>query len=179
MNAPQYKRLSGNGRTVSGTSRLYLGGDHILMVQSVGYAETYKRFFFADIQAIVVRKTVTGGVWNIVWGALGVFFGVLAVAVSDAVGSSILGAIAALFILALVINALMGPMCTCHIKTAVQIERLTAISRMRRAEKFLERVRPLIATAQGEMQRENFAWEFDRAQGFPGESFVGAPPVLG
>jgi hypothetical protein len=179
MNAPKYIRLPGRGRTMSGTSRLYLGNDHILMAQSVGYSESYKRFFFADIQAIIVRKTIAGMVWNGVWGLIAMFFMVLAISVNETPASYVLGGIAAFFVLALLINTALGPMCVCHVRTAVQTERLTAISRLRTANKLIERIRPLIVAAQGEMPRENFNWNFDRAQGFPAESFSGAPPVLG
>ncbi len=179
MNAPKYKRLPGRGRTLAGTSRLYLGEDHILVVQTVGYSESYKRFFFADIQAIVVRKTAMGMVWNGVWGAIALLFTLIAIAVNDTVGSSVFGSIASLFLLSLIINAFIGPMCTCHVRTAVQTERLTAISRMSTARKVLDRIRPFITAAQGEMPREQLGADFDQSQGIGSAPIVAAPPVAG
>ncbi|HMJ89601.1 MAG TPA: hypothetical protein VK530_07275 [Candidatus Acidoferrum sp.] len=179
MNVPAYKRLPGRGRTWSGTSRLYLGEDHIMAVQSVGYSESYKRFFFADIQAFVVRKTAIGQIWNGVWGLIAIFFALIAIAVDDTIGSSILGGIAGFFAICVLINTAMGPMCTCHVKTAVQTERLIGTNRMRTAKKLLDRVRPLIAAAQGEMPREQLALVFDRTQGLAPATIDSAPPVAG
>lgn len=178
MNVPAYKRLPGRSVGVGGSSRLYLGPDHILAVQASGFAETYKRFFFADIQAVIVRKTAVGQIWNGVWGAIALFFALIAIAVDDNPGSFVLGGIAALFLLGLLVNVLLGPMCACHVKTAVQTERLTAISRMRTAARLLDRIRPLIVAAQGELPREQLADALDRAQfGVPPAS--AAPPVVG
>ena len=47
-------------------SSLWLGRDHLLCVDSSGYTETYKRFYFRDIQAVTIvatkRRTVFNGV---------------------------------------------------------------------------------------------------------------------
>ena len=74
----QYQRLPGGGMARKGSSfiaatrttcRLWLGDDHLLQVESMGgYSETYKRFYFRDIQAIIVQRTRTWVVWNIVLG---------------------------------------------------------------------------------------------------------------
>jgi len=53
----------------------------------------------------------------------------------------------------LIINLVRGPTCRCEIRTLVQTERLP-LSRIRATRKFLERVRPLITSAQGQLTPE-------------------------
>ena len=56
--APQtYQRLPGTRRTPFRRATLWLGADHILSVNSARFSEEYKRYYFKDIQAIVVRQT--------------------------------------------------------------------------------------------------------------------------
>ncbi len=38
-------------------SRLYQGGDHLLLVYSTGYTEEYKRVAYQNIRYVVVRRT--------------------------------------------------------------------------------------------------------------------------
>ncbi len=59
-----YTRLPGRGLRYGGfrlfsraICTLWMGADHLLLVDRTGYTESYKRFYFADIQAIVVRRT--------------------------------------------------------------------------------------------------------------------------
>src|SRR5205809_7572630 len=76
-----YRRLPGRGSTAVASFRLYLAADHLLQVASIGFKETYKRFFFLDIQAICLCKTVMGKIWNIVWGGLAAFFALIGLSV--------------------------------------------------------------------------------------------------
>ena len=74
----EYKRLTRRGRqtTISSvssvSSNLWLGKDHLLLVESNGYSERYKRFYFKDIQALIIRKTKVGIIRAVVLG-VGVF----------------------------------------------------------------------------------------------------------
>ena len=154
MSQPTYKKLSGRGRTWSGHARIWQGEDHLLLVLTSGYVENYRRFFFKDIQGIVVQRTHMGKTWNGIWGGLGLFLGLLALLVPDDVGKIVLACLAAPFVIGLVINLALGPTCACYIRTAVQTERVPAISRRRTAEKFIARVEPLIVASQGELNTE-------------------------
>jgi uncharacterized integral membrane protein len=127
----------------------------VLVVQSRGYSETYKRFFFKDIQAIIVHRTHMGKTWNGIWGGLFLFFALLALAVQDSVGSGVLLCIAAPFGFGLLVNLILGPMCACSIRTAVQTERITALNRLRASQKFIARIEPLIIAVQGELPMES------------------------
>src|SRR2546426_6411511 len=56
----EYLRLPGRGRPrglralLTGPSTLWMGGDHLLAVDSNGWRETYRRFGYRDIQAILI-----------------------------------------------------------------------------------------------------------------------------
>ena len=65
-----YQRLTySRGRSafavaVQSRASLWLGPDHLLCVDTNGYSETYKRFYFRDIQAITIRESARRNVWN-------------------------------------------------------------------------------------------------------------------
>lgn len=139
---------------------LWLGKDHVLCVETSGYSytESYKRFYFRDIQAIIIRKNSARMIRSFALGGLALLFLVIVLAVSStdapAFGTlAVFLSLATLSILGVIINSLLGPTCACQIRTAVQTESLPLI-RTRRAQKFLERIRPLIAAAQGQLMAE-------------------------
>lgn len=153
-----YKRVPGIGMDVYEYARLYLADDHLMLVGLSAWNESYRRFFFRDIQAIVIRKTQ----WWILYGALWLLafflFAAIALALDD-VASIVFWAIASLFIVGLAVNVMRGPTCNCYVKTAVQTTRLAPLGRLRRARAFLEQLRPVLAQAQGQLpipaQEEN------------------------
>ncbi|MDB6021130.1 MAG: hypothetical protein JWQ04_987 [Pedosphaera sp.] len=149
---PFFGRRRGVGLiSVSTTSCwLWLGKDHLLCIDRVWFKEDYKRFYFRDIQAIVIRKTENGRIANIVFGALATPPLIAALVTSG--GWQVAWFIVTGFFLALMlINFLYGPTSACHLRTAVQTEELPSLKRLRRARKVLARLRPLIAAAQGEL----------------------------
>ena len=75
MAEKQYERLTRARRRQAGfvaatyiRTSLWLGKDHLLCIDSNGYSETYKRFYFQDIQAVSIRLTQRRQVWNWVLG---------------------------------------------------------------------------------------------------------------
>jgi hypothetical protein len=152
-----YIRLPGAGSRwawsslTGGWSRLWLGKDHLLMVNSTGYAEEYKRFFFRDIQFITLRQTGPGVGWIATFATFAVLFLALALAVGD-VGTIVFGSVAGVFALMLAVHLARGPMAVCQLRTAVQTEHLPSLCRVRRALAVLDRIRPLIVAAQGELK---------------------------
>jgi hypothetical protein len=178
MNPSAYKRLPGRGVTWGGPSRVWLGEDHVLLVLTRGYVETYRRFFFNDIQALVVRQTQVGKIWNAVWAMAAGFFLLIAVALNG-VAMVVMLCFAAPFVAALIINVALGPTCAFYVRTAVQAERLAAVSRTRAAEKFIARIQPLITAAQGELPREELAVELALVQAGHGVAPAAAPPGVG
>jgi hypothetical protein len=156
----EYHRLtraaSRTAFSVVSTSRssLWVGKDHLLCIDTTGYTESYKRFYFRDIQAVILRKTV---VWHVMSAILAVivgFFGLVAFLGQNAVIAWIFGSIGGLFALILLLNIFRGPTCSFHMRTAVQVEHFPSVARVRVARHVLERLRPLIASAQGQLAPE-------------------------
>ena len=178
MSHTPYQKLPGRGWTWTGPSRVWLSDDHMLLVLGRGFYESYRRFFLNDIQAILVCRTHTGKMWNTIWALGLLFFGSIAAVVPDPIARGILLGLATPFALGLVINLILGPTCACHIRTAVQTERVPALSRVRAARRFIARVEPLIITTQGDLPAAEAAARLTEIQGEP-SSAANAPLVTG
>jgi len=144
-------------------SSLWLGKDHLLGIDSTGYAEEYKRFYFRDIQAFTLAETKRRAIWNWILGVpLVGCVGAWGIDLLSNSGMSSGGIVAGivvtlLFAVPLVLNNFYGPTCTCHLRTAVQTELLPSLNRLRRAREILNRIRPLIEEAQGRLSPEEIA----------------------
>ena len=167
----EYARLPGRGSVggwssffgISRTScTLWLAADHLLQTElASGYLETSKRFYFRDIQALVLVKTKR---WQLTNGLLGFLAGGILLMALLARGSGggevallIVGGIVALIFL---VNFAAGPTCRCHLRTAVHQQELPSLRRLRRARKVLAQLQPLIEQAQGALSREEVAARF-------------------
>ncbi len=149
-----YRRLPGRSGSLVAYYRIYRAADHLLSVTAQGFSESYRRFYYRDIQAIIVHRTIFGKVFTGIFaGLLGItaLFWILlfmtpgSLDIGYVITNSIL---TAFFGIPLLINFWLGPTCRCYVKTAVQTERLYAVGRVRTAQKFLARLRPLILEAQ-------------------------------
>ena len=165
-----YKKLSRYYRGMSGYSRLWLAEDHVLLVTSSGYKEEYRRFFFADIQALIVRITRWGKGLNWTFGASALVFGMLGFTAA-AEGALFLWIVAAACAMAVGINTALGPTCSVYIQTAIARHPLEPLRRFSQAKKVIARVSPLIQSAQGTLSPEQLA-EITRP-----EVAAAAPPV--
>jgi hypothetical protein len=156
-----YRRLRGRGRRTSGCisvgatiSTIWLAGDHLLVRESVyGLSETYKRFYFRDIQAIIVRRTQKWIAWIVVWTFCAFLFFFWYVA--DGWRSVALGFFwpGLCFFLAM-IQLARGPSCVTHLITAVQREMLASLNTVRKARRVLKVLVPLIEEKQGKFEPE-------------------------
>ena len=139
-------------------SSLWLGYDHLLFVECTGYTETYKRFYFRDIQAFTICQTKTRAVWNWVLGALTALCALPILLWHEngiESGAVIFFGIILLFFAALLLlNNFFGATCACQIRTAVQTEDLPSLCRVRQTRKVLDKIRPLIVAAQGQLTAE-------------------------
>jgi len=118
-----------------------------------------------------------------VLGLIGLFLGIMAAVTSDSVGRIILFSAAGLFLLCMSLNLLFGPTTLCYLQTAVQMEFLPSIRRLRKARKILNLIRPLIKSAQGELAPEEIARRFSGMPGMPAQAapqpgVTEAPPVI-
>jgi hypothetical protein len=163
-------------------SNLWLGQDHLLSVETEGYTESYKRFYFRDLQAITLRKTPRMLVLGLVTGALTGFFVLLTVGVSEVEGKWFCGVLAAVFAVPFVLNLIYGPTCACQLRTAVQTEDVPSLGRVRRARKIIARLRPLIAAAQGELNPDEIPQRMQELAAEPARRSASndpnAPPML-
>lgn len=169
-----YRKLPGRGATLTHYVRLYEGTDHVLQVGSTGFTENYKRYYFGDIQSITVRKTYVGKAANAFLGATVAVFAIPALFTSEPV-TWVLASLAALVAIGLGANIALGPTCQCHIRTAVQQEKLPSLSRLRRARRVLDRLRPRITGAQGEIPPGLLQQDVPSQPRTPDE---GLPPVI-
>lgn len=166
-------------------SSLWLGDDHILLVENGGITENYKRFYFRDIQAISIRQTVRRKVWNWVLSAPLMFclcymiffwFDARGIGVEDIMFVSIVSTVVGI---PLLLNNIFGTTCVCQIRTAVQTEELASLSRVRKTRKVLERLRPLIIAAQGEISADEVAVHLrGSVPPLPAYSGPPVPPLL-
>jgi hypothetical protein len=161
----EYQRLPGRGAYVEGNRwlavtrslcTLWMARDHLLLISRTGYTETYKRFYFRDIQAVIIRKTATALVLNIVLIILALPFFWLAASATDRPPQIYWerlawASIGGFFLFLALLSFWRGSSCITHIKTAVQTERLAAWHRMRAARKGMEMIRPRLLEAQGEL----------------------------
>ncbi len=156
----KYVKLPGSGNRESnfmvrgGGVKLWLGPDHILAVESDGYNENYKRFYLKDIQAIAIRRTADGKVINLLLCLPLFFFGLLGIFNDEPVANGVFLFLAFIVLLFLVINVARGTTCQATLFTAVQAEPLVTLNRLKNARKVLDRLKPLIAEAQGELKAE-------------------------
>jgi len=157
-----YKRLTWRRRRATKIalnvprSTLLLGEDHILKVESSIFSESYRRFFFRDIESISIRTNRRRDYWNMFL----VLFLILLVleALLDTETTTpwlvLVVTTASVTAALLLINNLFGATCDVRIQTAVQTDTLVPLSRVKRAERALERIRPLIIQAQGQFTPE-------------------------
>lgn len=162
-----YERLAKRGRAAFAVVRaarqsLWLGDDHLLIVNNNSYTEEYRRLFLRDVQALLVRETRAGRVGNILL-AIGVAAAALPLSAGLMFGwpapvNRVLGGIAGVMGLGLAINTVRGPTCTCTISTAVQTQTLFTLHRLRATRKVVPALRERIETVQGAVTPENIDW---------------------
>ena len=145
-----YEPLPGRMRGVIRCGSLWLGADHILAVKSVRYAEQYQRFYFRDVQAIVMRKCprfVVPAWWLAGFVAAGI---VALVGLAPRLHPlTVLGEALMVGLGVYWIALSLFQSCRVHVKTAVSWEELPAPYRVWSARRFLAILDQKIAEVQG------------------------------
>lgn len=146
----EYESLNPRGlRGWMRRNRLYLVGDHLLLVRFDGFTEEYRRFYLRDIQGFVVRQTPRRGWYSALLAAFALGLGLpAAIPDVDTAARIVFGILAAFPFLALVLNLFAGPTCRTSIQTAVQTLDLPVLTRVSDYDLALTRIAPLIETAQ-------------------------------
>lgn len=152
-----YRKLQGRGSGVVSFVTLWEGDTHLLQVTSWPSGEGYRRFFYGDIQAIIIRRTSVRLWINIVLGVLALgAAALLASEVGNQKGPRFSPDGTAIFwlivmgvcVFFMVLNSLFGPTCAMHIQTAIQCEKLPTVRRERAARKVLAKLQPRVIAAQ-------------------------------
>lgn len=152
----RYQRVRGLWQTGTlSRASLFSGGDHLLMCDyRTGFTERYRRFYFSDIQAIIIRKTGHWLVGVAIWGFFAICLLVIALSTHWNLFLKIMEGICLCFVLRHLVR---GPSCKTHVQTAVQTDVLPMLKRVRQTNRVLSRIFPLIEQAQGTMPAVSLA----------------------
>lgn len=145
-----YHYLPGRGKRFWIVHTLWRGPDHLLAVAATPASEDYRRFYFSDIQAIVIRKTASADIAKIVSlvAALPMAW-FLVQDIREEEPLSFLWWIPLLLMLVIfLVQVFRGPTCVTHIQTPVQVEPLPSLNRLKEAEKVVRELMGPIGEAQ-------------------------------
>ncbi len=143
-----YRRLPGAKRRPLRKATLWLSSDHILAVDSHRFTEEYKRYYFKDIQAIIVTQiaATTDRTIDLAVIIVVVFLALVAWRIESRATAVTTG----LVLFGYLIHKALGPICSCHLITAVSSDKLPSLNRVRTAQKALRMIQPLVEQAQRE-----------------------------
>jgi len=171
---PVYTKFSKRTGTVIAHHRMWRADDHLLVVKSVGCAEEYKRFYFSDIQAVVLSRSSSYLLWALLLPVIAMFLSAFMI---EADSRAFLGGLLAVTLVVWVVHLAKGPTCTCWIQTGINKERLRMFNRVRQANRFWQRIEPLLAEAQGAFSAEEMEAEGTRGVADPRKAPPPVPPV--
>jgi hypothetical protein len=146
-----YRQLTKKKRSLAGYSQLWLGQDHVLLVNSSRFSERYQRFLLSDIQAISVTAGPDVLALQLLAGVVAVAWGMLALMVKAIFGKSFFAISGVLFLILVFIDMARGPRCRCLLYTAVSQLRLRPVARQRIARSMLAVLSPAIEEVQGSL----------------------------
>lgn len=155
---PRYRRVRLSGRGLTGRASYWLGPDHLLVVQVDHFVETYRRFFYREIRAMMICRTRA---WE--WGMgcgllLFMLFAFVALAQLGGDAGSVsgermgvlvmFGVLGVSVLLGTVLHGVLGRTVSLVIHTGVQSRRLAGIHRLRQAERLMAALESRILAAQ-------------------------------
>jgi hypothetical protein len=154
-----YVRLTRSMGGVGTYQSLWLGKDHLMLVTSTGYNESYARLQFSDIKGFFITKSDRRLGWGIAWGVLAALFLVIVAAHFVNPGRGGPGedfpVISLIFLMittgAFLWNHFLGPGCRAFVVTGVQTAKLPSMVRLNKARRVLGRLQPLIEAAQADL----------------------------
>jgi hypothetical protein len=128
-------------------TKLYVGTDHLLLVEQLILVERYKRFYFRDIEVITATPSARWIVFGVLWASLA-FLAALSFFIHQplVIGAGIF--FTALFGFAFVHNMILGPTCIVRVETAVQSHRVAPLERIREFRQRMETIESLIRQSQ-------------------------------
>jgi hypothetical protein len=163
MAAFPYKKLPGTRRGLIRKAALWEGVDHLLSITGTRFSEQYRRFYYRDIQALVIRKCPRSGsvgIWlfTVLFCVLFAFLGSIFSRLNGAAQSLhfTLWAISAACFLYLVYRLIVSLRysCRCYVQTAVAWEELPSLYRIGSTQKALIHIRSRITETQGALAED-------------------------
>lgn len=141
----QYRRLPGRSGLLVRNS-LWMGPDHVLRLRRNPFSESYRRYYFRDIQAIVLTElSNTGAHYGYtVAGMLALTTGVLFYA-----RHPVWATLCALLALSVFFVSWRWPTSASYVKTSVSTEKLPSLGRLRAAKKTVAILKAEIEKVQG------------------------------
>lgn len=147
-----YTRLTRAAGGLGTYTSLWLGSDHLMIVTSTGYGESYARLQLRDVKGFFITKSDRRMWWRLVWAVPATIC--LIIAVVAVVNGEVPVFSAIFFALTgtgLVWNEIMGPGCHAFVVTGVQTAKLPSMVRQKKARRVLGRLQPLIEAAQADL----------------------------
>ena len=111
-------------------TRLYAGPDHLMVVQSTGYTEEYKRIFYGDLRYLTVVQTPRQ-MWTGIVSAIFIAIILIALLYWNLPWPAAL-LIGVPLLVWFAVNLFLGPTCRCYLNTHVQTVQLPAPRRMQK-----------------------------------------------
>lgn len=175
-----YRRLTGKRRGVLTYSQLFLGPDHLLLVRSNRFEERYQRFYFKDIQALVITGVPSRTWMQVSFGVASAAMILLALTVIPNPAWRVLVGLFGVFPAIIALTDLArGERCGMIVKTPASNERLPAVSRMSTARTVMTVMKPLVEEAQhGEWTAEMIPASGPPVMAPPGRPVIPATRLL-
>ena len=148
--AQEYRRLPGRSGLLIRHS-LWMQSDHVLRVRANPFSQQYRRYYFADIQALVLTELPGTAAFYLYPTAISLVF--IALMLNYA-GHPAWGILSALVALPALYLAWRVPNCACYLKTSVSTDKLPSIRHRGAARKAIAMVMEEIEKIQGPLSRE-------------------------
>ncbi|WP_372806035.1 hypothetical protein [Pontiella sp.] len=173
-NPVPYKKISGRAGSAIAHHRMWMAPDHLLVVKQIGCSEEFKRFYFSDIQAVVIMRSPRYALWALVLPVIALFLiGFIFSVDHPGFLQGLLGATLVFW----VVHLAKGPTCTCWIQTGINKEKLPMFGRVRAANKFWLRIERELLEVQGRFDLDAMEAEGTRPVVDPKKAPPPVPPV--
>jgi len=155
--APRYQKFSRLTKSWLKTFRLWLAADHIMEASSLFGVERYRRIYFREIEALIIRPTGDRLGRNFLFGAGAVLAITVAWGTYEPRESATAGALVApiawaffggLCLAAVIWNSISGEGCAFYVETPGGLVQLRSLRRLPIARRARDRLLPLINAAQ-------------------------------
>jgi len=144
-----YRKLTRKKRTLLGSTQLWLGDDHVLMVRSTHFQEEYRRFQLSDIQAVVAVESSPRMAMQILLpiSAALAFLGMFGA--NDILSRTILALLGVTLLGIAAYDLVRGQRCRCRLLTEVSSETIDPVTLTSDYRRLLAVLGPALEVAQG------------------------------